>query len=685
MGDCGETRKGQNLETIISKLSRENTNGRRNSFMLISGIDHSNIMFHLGTGSGQDSDGEESDPDLFQCGKCKHMFNSLQKYLKHKAAKDCSVQLQGNRTVVSPVTNGESVDSLDDSNSVHSPTKRKHDRKGIARRVSNFSSEGESVSPDIPVVVPGQTYSIPPSSFPVQIEPPSTSNYHNFSNPLVSISVTEVLRSHSPVVVQPTVQQPNFHLWNGTVNEQRPDSPVNPPTMATGAYSPLLESTPVVNPSPAPNLPLHHPGQSSQGITMNSPSMNPQLNTPRLKGMLVDGQPAPAPPPVHMTRSKNALGQPPPLVVHLKDRGRPVRAKETGLTEEELTDEVVTPSGQKVFRCKKCDKEFSFSSRLKRHLLVHTGARPFECHVCSRRFTQAVDLKRHMLRHSGQKPHVCQFCGKQYTRGDRLKVHLLQHTHEDNTEKPYNCSRCGASFFEAEQLRLHVCELQDGSRQVVVQPGDPSDVAGFGDDASERPERTGKSYTCDECHATFTKYTSLKSHLLKHTGEKKYRCEHCHKTFFSSSSLKIHVRVHTGDRPFKCKECPRKFSDPSNFNKHKRWHAKQKASNTSSSAFVAISENGSSPEEKKELASAGQSGTRLAEETAVIQDLVSGMNEEEQTDAGGSNKEDLRADLFPEAGQDMEHEESSGFKSPEALLRMSSVPEANIKQEMETD
>ena len=61
----------------------------------------------LSVSAGQDSDGEESDPDLFQCGKCKHMFNSLQKYLKHKAAKDCSVQLQGNRTVVSPVTNGE--------------------------------------------------------------------------------------------------------------------------------------------------------------------------------------------------------------------------------------------------------------------------------------------------------------------------------------------------------------------------------------------------------------------------------------------------------------------------------------------------------------------------------------------------------------------------------------------------
>ena len=85
-----------------------------------------------------------------------------------------------------------------------------------------------------------------------------------------------------------------------------------------------------------------------------------------------------------------------------------------------------------------------------------------------------------------------------------------------------------------------------------------------------------KPFKCDECNSTFTKSTSLKSHLMKHTGEKKYKCNVCFKTFFSSSSLKIHVRVHTGDRPFKCKLCPRSFSDPSNFNKHKRWHAKQK-------------------------------------------------------------------------------------------------------------
>lgn len=199
-------------------------------------------------------------------------------------------------------------------------------------------------------------------------------------------------------------------------------------------------------------------------------------------------------------------------------------------------------------------------------------------------------------------------------------------------------------------------------------------------EGAERSERQGKTYTCDECNAIFTKYTSLKSHLLKHSGEKKYKCDHCTKTFFSSSSLKIHVRVHTGDRPFKCKECPRKFSDPSNFNKHKRWHAKQKASNAGSTTLSSISENSSSPENKeKEVTEAEQSSSGVAEDEAVIGE--GNEAEVEQPDVEGGAKDDLKEDLFPEASQDMEVEESGGFKSPEALLNM----EGTVKQEVETD
>ena len=311
--------------------------------------------------------------------------------------------------------------------------------------------------------------------------------------------------------------------------------------------------------------------------------------------------------------------------------GRPIKQRVTGLTEEELTQEIIVSSGQKIFRCKKCDKEFAFSSRLKRHLLVHTGARPFECEICYRRFTQAVDLKRHLLRHSGQKPHVCHFCGKQYTRADRLKVHLASHTDPGNSTKPYICSRCSRGFDEAEQLQTHTCGPDEAdallsktkdTERAVVGDGEklelslsPSQQLSLGNNVTTglalqesvivprlsamknessasmaSGENPVKPFKCDDCNASFTKSTSLKSHSLKHSGEKKYKCEHCAKTFFSSSSLKIHVRVHTGDRPFKCKECPRKFSDPSNFNKHKRWHAKQKGFGVPASRQVRTSQ-----------------------------------------------------------------------------------------------
>lgn len=190
---------------------------------------------------------------------------------------------------------------------------RKHDRKGIARRVSNFSSEGESVSPDIPVVVPEQVYNVHPPSFPVHIEAPPASNYHDFSNPVVSISVAEALRSHSPVVVQPT---PNFNMWNGSVNEQAEN--VNPPTMATSVYA-QMPSTSVVNAMPV--LPLQHPSQPTSAPSISSSHMDQQWTGPRMRGIPVEIQPVAPQAPVHMTRSKNGLGQPPPLVVHLKDRG----------------------------------------------------------------------------------------------------------------------------------------------------------------------------------------------------------------------------------------------------------------------------------------------------------------------------------------------------------------------------
>ncbi|XP_031561222.1 zinc finger protein 768-like isoform X2 [Actinia tenebrosa] len=553
-------------------------------------------MFHVGS-SGHESD-EDDEPDLFQCGKCRQMFTNLQKYLRHKSSRECRQKSASTpSTVTSPgFSEPGTLEGYEENSVSQSPPKRKHDRKGIARRVSNVpEADSDPPSPETPVILRdpprpfavGQPIAMGMSPVCTVINglpsPVSRSGISAFQPPIPTLkSPTE----RSPIYSRPEIshQGPTLTSRQGyslayTQPQQTPmqhviiNNPVHPGHILAGHGWP--RATIAVDP---------HFSNSKEPI--GSPHAPPQVRP--------DGKRAATSESHVQTPGMTAKSTAPPIVVHLKERGRPIRPKETGLTEEELTEELITPSGQKVFKCKKCEKEFSFSSRLKRHLLVHTGARPFECPICLRRFTQAVDLKRHMLRHSGQKPHVCHYCGKQYTRGDRLKVHLLSHSEASNhsmSSQPYNCSRCNQSFEEAEHLHLHTCgKLEDDPDNPAIndldkaahEEEDISNQGSFNQEDSmsgseDRGEHKPKIYRCEICHSTFTKSTSLKAHLMKHTGERKYRCEHCSKTFFSSSSLKIHVRVHTGDRPFKCKDCPRKFSDPSNFNKHKRWHAKQRA------------------------------------------------------------------------------------------------------------
>ncbi|XP_032221491.2 zinc finger protein 768-like isoform X2 [Nematostella vectensis] len=606
MGETLETRKGQNLETIISKLSKEQPAGKRDSYLLISGIDHTSLMFHVGASGHNEAQSEEDDePDIFQCGRCRQMYTNLQKYLKHKSSRECRQKSATHSTVTSPgFSDPGNIEFGEENNFVQSPPKRKHDRKGIARRVSNVPESdpaSDPPSPDIPVVVPDHrpfaivSHAGPPGLTPV------CSVVNGIPSPIPR-SVNQAFGSRVPPLKSPTERGPVYS--RPEVPQQRGPSMASPHPytlpFVTSQPSPVHHVI-INNPMPPSHLlPAHGWPRPTIAVDPHftndkEPSMGAAHTSLQVRG---DGkmprrsehstplpQPQPQQPPPQAV-PLDSSGQ--PVVVHLKERGRPIRPKETGLTEEELTQEIITSSGQKIFKCKKCEKEFSFSSRLKRHLLVHTGARPFECPICFRRFTQAVDLKRHMLRHSGQKPHVCQYCGKQYTRGDRLKVHLLSHTeggplaNHALVPKPYNCSRCSMTFEDAEELYVHTCDFnQDGSKPLDIDVKGEDSNSQLNDedslDSTGRYEGKAKAYRCDECHSTFTKSTSLKSHLLKHTGEKKFKCAHCPKTFFSSSSLKIHVRVHTGDRPFKCKECPRKFSDPSNFNKHKRWHAKQAA------------------------------------------------------------------------------------------------------------
>ncbi|CAI8036825.1 Transcription factor Sp2 [Geodia barretti] len=87
---------------------------------------------------------------------------------------------------------------------------------------------------------------------------------------------------------------------------------------------------------------------------------------------------------------------------------------------------------------------------------------------------------------------------------------------------------------------------------------------------------TKKQHVCHypNCSKVYRKTTTLRAHILVHTGERPYICHwlDCGKGFTVNNQLRRHLKIHTGEKTFVCVECGKVYGRSSHLRAHYRCH-----------------------------------------------------------------------------------------------------------------
>lgn len=87
---------------------------------------------------------------------------------------------------------------------------------------------------------------------------------------------------------------------------------------------------------------------------------------------------------------------------------------------------------------------------------------------------------------------------------------------------------------------------------------------------------SGKAFSCQICEKLFVRRTTLRRHMLIHSGDKPWHCHLCEKCFNQKSILNRHLLVHANNKAFQCPTCHKQFTEKGALKRHEATHSNLK-------------------------------------------------------------------------------------------------------------
>ncbi|KAI0793937.1 hypothetical protein C8Q74DRAFT_544575 [Fomes fomentarius] len=146
-------------------------------------------------------------------------------------------------------------------------------------------------------------------------------------------------------------------------------------------------------------------------------------------------------------------------------------------SKQKISRHMQSHTGHRPFQCSVCSQNFSEAATLAQHMRRHTQEKPYVCDFpgCGKAFAIAGALTIHKRTHSGSKPFKCTYCERAFSESSNLSKHVsnlesdayaasystpisIPQLRTHTGARPYPCTEpgCSKTFARPDQLARHM-------------------------------------------------------------------------------------------------------------------------------------------------------------------------------------------------------------------------------------